>query len=92
LYYREERIAPLPLHIVYSSSVPSVKDAGISWGLDEISLNFFSTIVKAKEQTQHQFFMELFSIAARELWKQRNGKIFRKTTATMKLENLRQYC
>jgi hypothetical protein len=46
----------------------------ISW---DHSLLFFDTIQKAKQEFSAFFFMEIFSIAAWEIWKQRNGKIFR---------------
>jgi hypothetical protein len=34
-------------------------------------------MLKAKQEFSSAFFMEIFSIAAWEIWKQRNGKIFR---------------
>uniref|UniRef100_A0A0A9BKY2 Uncharacterized protein n=1 Tax=Arundo donax TaxID=35708 RepID=A0A0A9BKY2_ARUDO len=36
-------------------------------------------IQRARAACQHQFFMEIFTIAAWEIWKQRNTKIFRGT-------------
>jgi hypothetical protein len=45
----------------------------IHWDHD---LYFFDTI-KAREECQHNFFMEVFSIATWEIWKQRNAKIFK---------------
>jgi hypothetical protein len=47
---------------------------GIQWGH---GLYFFDTIKKAKSEWQYGFFMEVFSIAAWEIWKQRNERIFR---------------
>jgi hypothetical protein len=49
---------------------------GISW---DHSLLFFDTIQKAKQDFSNNLFMEIFSMAAWEIWKQRNGKIFRGT-------------
>jgi hypothetical protein len=48
---------------------------GIHWVHE---LYFFDTIIKAKRESQHDY-MEVFSIAAWEIWKQRNAKIFRGT-------------
>jgi hypothetical protein len=47
---------------------------GIFW---DHSLYFFDTMKKARLDFNFSFFMEIFSITAREIWKQRNGKIFR---------------
>jgi hypothetical protein len=47
---------------------------GIHWNRE---IYFFDTIKKAKSDCQHDFFMEEFTIAAWEIWKQRNEKIFR---------------
>jgi hypothetical protein len=47
---------------------------GIHW---DHGLYFFDTIMKAKREWQFDFFMEVFAIAAWEIWKQRNEKIFR---------------
>jgi hypothetical protein len=47
---------------------------GIFW---DHSLYFFDTMKKAKVGFNLSFFMEICSIAAWEIWKQRNGKIFR---------------
>jgi hypothetical protein len=46
------------------------------------SLNFFDTMDLAKRQFGTSFFMEIFSVAAWEIWKQRNAKIFRHTRPT----------
>jgi hypothetical protein len=43
------------------------------------SIAFFNTISLAKDQFSFSFFMEVFSVAAWEIWKQRNAKIFRHT-------------
>jgi hypothetical protein len=48
----------------------------IQWNYE---LYFFDTIKKAKRDCQHDFFMEVFTIAAWEIWKQRNDQIFRDT-------------
>lgn len=64
------------------------------------STPFFQTIIKAKEQFNPTFFMEVFAVAAWEIWKHRNACIFRsgnisfedwKTcfTSTLKLQLLR---
>jgi hypothetical protein len=55
----------------------------IHWDHD---LYFFDTIKKAREECQHELFMEVFSIAAWEIWKQQNAKIFRDDTAIPLLE------
>jgi hypothetical protein len=47
---------------------------GIHW---DHGLYFFDAIMKAKREWQFDFFMEVFAIAAWEIWKQRNEKIFR---------------
>jgi hypothetical protein len=47
---------------------------GIHW---DHSLYFFNTIIRTKQECTHPFFIEIFSIAAWEIWKQRNNKIFR---------------
>jgi hypothetical protein len=50
------------------------------WNLDihwNHDIYFFDTIKEAKKNCQHDFFMEVFTIAAWEIWKQRNDKIFR---------------
>jgi hypothetical protein len=47
---------------------------GIQWGH---GLSVFNTIKKAKSEWQYGFFMEVFSIALWEIWKQRNERIFR---------------
>lgn len=52
---------------------------GIHW---DHSLYFFDTIQQANDHWQHKFFMEIFSVAAWEIWKQRNAKIFRNTNPT----------
>jgi hypothetical protein len=41
------------------------------------SFYFFDTIAKAKADCQHDSFMEIFAIAAWDIWRQRNDKIFR---------------
>ena len=41
------------------------------------TLDFFQTMIKAQQDFGQPFFMEVFSIAAWEIWKQRNGYIFR---------------
>jgi hypothetical protein len=46
---------------------------GINW---DHGLYFFDTIKKAKREWHPEFFMEVFAIAAWEIWKQRNEKIF----------------
>jgi hypothetical protein len=46
----------------------------IHWDHD---LYFFDTIMKAKGQCHHEFFMEVFTIVAWEIWKQRNELIFK---------------
>jgi hypothetical protein len=46
---------------------------GISW---DFSLEFFQMMHQAKLQYQSTFFMEIFTIAAWEIWKQRNNFIF----------------
>jgi hypothetical protein len=38
---------------------------------------FFETIKKAKRDSQLDYFMDVFSIVAWEIWKQGNTKIFR---------------
>ena len=56
------------------------------WNMIDIhwdhELNFFETIQKARIEWNTNFFMEVFSIAAWEIWKQRNAKVFRNTPAT----------
>uniref|UniRef100_A0A0A9D7I7 Reverse transcriptase zinc-binding domain-containing protein n=1 Tax=Arundo donax TaxID=35708 RepID=A0A0A9D7I7_ARUDO len=52
---------------------------GIQW---DHSLPFFDTIQTSRAACQHHFFMEVFIIAAWEIWKQRNAQIFRGTQAT----------
>jgi hypothetical protein len=47
---------------------------GINW---DRNLQFFDTIWKAKQDSHIGLFMEVFSIAAWEIWKRRNGEIFR---------------
>jgi hypothetical protein len=37
---------------------------------------FFDTIKNAREECQHDFFVEVFSVAAWEIWKKQNAKIF----------------
>jgi len=44
------------------------------------SLNFFAMMHAAKHQSDIQFFMEIFVVASWEIWKQRNGKIFRQSS------------
>jgi hypothetical protein len=58
-----------------------VLELGIHW---DLSLYFFNTIIKAKQECNHPFFMEIFSIAAWEIWKQRNNKIFRNMTPSFR--------
>jgi hypothetical protein len=41
-------------------------------------LSFFDTIQKSKTEWQLGYFMETFAIAAWEIWKIRNNKIFRR--------------
>jgi hypothetical protein len=41
------------------------------------NLGFFDTFQKAKSEWQLRYFMETFAIAAWEIWKIRNNKIFR---------------
>jgi hypothetical protein len=41
------------------------------------NLPFFDTIQKAKSEWTFEYFMETFAIAAREIWKIRNNKIFK---------------
>jgi hypothetical protein len=47
---------------------------GIHWDHD---LYFFDTIQKAKRDSHLEHFMEIFSMAAWEIWRQRNAWIFR---------------
>jgi hypothetical protein len=44
-----------------------------------MDLYFFDTIKKAKRECQHEFFMEVFTIAVWEISKQRDDLIFRDT-------------
>uniref|UniRef100_A0A0A9GQ64 Uncharacterized protein n=1 Tax=Arundo donax TaxID=35708 RepID=A0A0A9GQ64_ARUDO len=46
------------------------------------SLYFFSTIQKASDECLHPFFVEIFSISAWEISKQRTAVIFRESPAT----------
>jgi hypothetical protein len=48
--------------------------AGIIW---DHSTGFFQMLEKARGLFGYPFFMEIFSVAAWEIWKKRNGKIFR---------------
>jgi hypothetical protein len=56
----------------------------INWDHD---LQFFNTIQKAKQDFSMNLFMEIFSIAAWEIWKKRNGKIFRGTAPSFQSWN-----
>jgi hypothetical protein len=51
------------------------------------NLHFFDTIQKAKQDCHSGFFMEIFSMAAWEIWKQRNKKIFRGSDPTFQSWN-----
>jgi len=46
---------------------------GIQWNL---AAGFFQMMVQAKQQFQSPFFMEIFTIASWQIWKQRNDTIF----------------
>jgi len=48
------------------------------------TLDFFQTMIKAQQDFGQPFFMEVFSIAAWEIWKQRNGYIFRNKIPSFK--------
>jgi hypothetical protein len=48
----------------------------ITWDHD---FHFFNTIQKAKQDFSNNLFMKIFSMAAWEIWKQQNEKIFRGT-------------
>jgi hypothetical protein len=54
---------------------------GITW---DHNIPFFETIQKAWSQCCHNFFMEVFLIAAWEIWKQKNTRIFRNTTPSFR--------
>jgi hypothetical protein len=45
--------------------------------IDDKILPFFKMIEQARGLFGLPFFMEIFSVAAGEIWKERNGKIFR---------------
>jgi hypothetical protein len=68
-------IEELSYHLIYQCPFRSEcwDYLGISW---DHSLSFFDTMQKAKQEFSSSFFVEI-SIAAWEIWKQRNGKIFR---------------
>ena len=55
---------------------------GIEW---DHSLSFFDTVIKAKQQFDNNFFMDVMGIAAWEIWKLRNGKIFRNEDVSLDL-------
>jgi hypothetical protein len=46
---------------------------GIHWNF---TASFFQMMAQAKQQLQSPFFMEIFTIASWQIWKQRNDKIF----------------
>ncbi|TVU46390.1 hypothetical protein EJB05_05923, partial [Eragrostis curvula] len=56
---------------------PFMSTVGIFLGSRGTTLHFFQTLQRARENCQHNFFMEIFTIAVWEIWKQQNGKIFR---------------
>jgi hypothetical protein len=64
--------------ITLSSIVPLAQLVGASltfiW---TTAYYFFAMIKRAREECPHDFFLEIFSIAAWVIWKQRNDKIFR---------------
>lgn len=53
---------------------------GIQWNTN---IQFFEMMQQAKAQATHSFFMEIFIIAAWNIWKQRNDQIFNRNTPTI---------
>jgi hypothetical protein len=71
--------------ITCSSNAPLVLPAGHISPSTGTTLYFFDTIAKAKADCQHDFFV-IFAIAAWEIWRQRNDKIFRLVAPSLILE------
>jgi hypothetical protein len=68
----EEYTYHLIFHCPFSTACWSILN--IHW---DHNLYFFDMIKRAREECLHDFFLEIFSIAAWVIWKQRNDKIFR---------------
>jgi hypothetical protein len=68
-------VEELSYHLIFQCpfSLECWSYLGIFW---DHHLYFFDTLKKAKADFSLSFFMEIFSIAAWEIWKQKNGEIF----------------